>query len=171
MAYPTEGVYGLGCDPFDTHAVRRVLAIKGRDAAKGLILLAASPEDCRVFLTDSSYAALVAAHSRWQVDGQRRATTWVTPAAPDVPALLRGQHSGIALRISAHPRAAALSRAFGGAIVSTSANLSGRPAALSALQARLRLCGLIDMVVGGATGGERAASRIVDLQSGSVLRD
>ncbi|MEM7408538.1 MAG: L-threonylcarbamoyladenylate synthase [Pseudomonadota bacterium] len=171
VAYPTEGVFGLGCDPWDAGAVRRVLALKGRDAAKGLILLAASAEHLEPFLEAHGFGLLIAAYRQWEAGDERRATTWVVRAAPEVPVLLRGQHAGLAVRISKHRQAAALSRAFGGAIVSTSANRSGRPPARSALESRLRLGAAVDMVIGGATGGEQRPSRIVDLESGSVLRD
>jgi L-threonylcarbamoyladenylate synthase len=95
--------------------------------------------------------------------------TWLLPARRDTPRWLRGQHASIAVRVTAHPLAAALCRAFGGPIVSTSANASGRPPARTGVQARLR-CPAADVFVAGATGGLARPSSIRDAVTGAELR-
>jgi L-threonylcarbamoyladenylate synthase len=95
--------------------------------------------------------------------------TWLLPAAAGVPRWLRGDHVTLAVRVTAHPLAAALCRAFGGPLVSTSANRSGRPAALSPLQVRLR-CPGVDLVLHGALGGRAGPSRIRDGATGRLIR-
>ncbi len=158
--YPTEGVWGLGCDPADARALARLLAIKRRPAAKGLILLAARPADLR------RYVRLPA---RWPAPGPR-ATTYVLPARRAAPALLRGRHRTLAARVTTHGPAAALCRAAGGAITSTSANRSGaRPPA--GRWAVLRQFGpQVDAVLCAPLGGQSRPSRIFDTLSGQWIR-
>jgi L-threonylcarbamoyladenylate synthase len=165
VAYPTEAVYGLGCDPFDEQAVLRLLAIKGRALDKGLILIAAALEQLETLLLPQPPAIMAPVLESWP--GPR---TWLLPAAPSVPVWLTGGSERIAVRITAHPLAACLCREFGAALVSTSANLSGRPAARSALQARRMLGTRVDYFLTGATGGAARPSEIRDATDGRVLR-
>jgi L-threonylcarbamoyladenylate synthase len=96
--------------------------------------------------------------------------TWLLPAAPWVPNWLTGRHTTLAMRVTAHPIAAALCRAAGMPLVSTSANLSGRPPARTPLQAQIRCGGEIDMVLHGATGGLARPTTIRDALTGATLR-
>lgn len=165
VAYPTEGVWGLGCDPWDAAAVRALLALKGRPERKGLILVAGDVEQLRPLLRALPAGRIAEVLASWP--GPR---TWVVPAPPEVPALIRGDSTGIALRVSAHPVVRALCLAFGGPIVSTSANPSGRPAARSALAVRGYFRDRLDAVLPGALGGQRGPSEIRDALSGRILR-
>lgn len=165
IAYPTEAVFGLGCDPLNEAAVSRVLAIKGRPVTKGLILIAADFADLEPFLEPLNADQQARLNATWPGP-----VTWLLPARPTTPRWLRGRHDTLAVRVTAHPLAAALCAAWGGALVSTSANLSGRPPARSALAARLRLGRLVDRVVPGAVGGAARPSEIRDLHSGRVVR-
>ncbi len=150
IAYPTEAVFGLGCDPGNGDAVARLLQIKRRPVDKGLILLASRFEQLVPFVLP------VDADLQQQLDASWPGpTTWLLPARPQTPTWLRGRHTTLAVRVTAHPLAAALCDAFGGAIVSTSANVSGRPPARNALQARLRCPGM-DRILAGPTGGQNA---------------
>lgn len=164
LAYPTEAVYGLGCNPLDGPAVRRLLAIKGRPLHKGLILIAADVEQLLPFVGSLSDAQWQQVQAEWPGP-----VTWVLPAAPDLPAWLSGGRDTIAVRVTAHGPAAELCRAAGMPLVSTSANASGRPPARTALQARLR-CPGVDAVLAGPTGGRRRPTEIRDLGSGRQLR-
>lgn len=163
IAYPTEGVYGLGCLPRDEAAVLRILAIKRRDPAMGLILIAADP---------GQLAEWVGAGVR--IDELRSASdkpvTWIVPSAPPVPYLLRGRNAGIAVRITQHPVAAALCRTAASAIVSTSANVSGRPPARNIFVLRRLFGPLVDCVVPGRCGPASGASEIRDWESGRIIR-
>ncbi len=165
IAYPTEAVFGLGCDPLDAGAVARLLAIKGRKAAKGLILITHDRNSLSHWLEPVDA----------ELDAQLRATwpgpvTWVLPAQRWVPRWLTGGRDTLAVRVTAHPGAASLCAAFGGPLVSTSANRSGHPPARTALQARCRLGPAVDLVVPGPTGGQRQPSEIRDGRSGRILR-
>lgn len=165
IAYPTEAVYGLGCDPRNPSAVRRLLTIKRRPLHKGLILIAAEFEQLQPFvepLTEAERAQLAAT---WPGP-----VTWLLPAKPRVPPWLRGRHTTLAVRVTAHPVAVALCRAFAGPLVSTSANLSGRPPGRNVLIVRRQLAAMVDYVVPGSVGGAARPSEIRDLRSGRVIR-
>src|SRR3569833_371797 len=126
VAYPTEAVWGLGCDPLDGEAVSRLLAIKRRPMHKGLILIAAGFQHVLPFVAPLNAALEEKVLATWPGP-----VTWLLPARPETPYWLRGAHTNIAVRVTAHPVAAALCRRFGGARVSTSANRAGRSPARS----------------------------------------
>jgi L-threonylcarbamoyladenylate synthase len=165
VAYPTEAVYGLGCDPFNEEAVRRLLSIKGRAMSKGLILIAAHFHQLRPLLWPLDEAMLAPALASWPGP-----STWVLPAAASVPAWISGGRDGLAVRVTAHPLAARLCALFGAPLVSTSANASGRRPARSALGARRALGAQVDYVLNGAVGGDAVPSVIRDARDGRVLR-
>jgi len=160
IAYPTEGVFGLGCLPDDAHAVATILRIKRRDPAQGLILIASNREQLVPW----------AATDHPLTDDSGRAVTWVVPATPAVPAWITGRHAGVAVRVTVHPVAAALCAACDSAIVSTSANVSGHPPAANRYILQRQFRNLVDMIVPGDCGGAGGPSEIRDLMSGRILR-
>jgi L-threonylcarbamoyladenylate synthase len=164
VAYPTEAVYGLGCDPLNPVAVRRLLDIKARPLHKGVILIAADLGQLAPFIAPLSPSDLATVQADWPGP-----VTFVVPAAPGLPRWLSGGRDTVAVRVTAHPLAAALCRAARMPLVSTSANASGRPPARTALQAKLR-CPGVDLVLHGATGGRKRPTEIRDLGSGRRLR-
>ena len=164
VAYPTEAVFGLGCDPADAAAVRRILAIKQRSPGKGLILIGADFAQLQPWLqpvNDRDQATLRAA---WPGP-----VTWLLPARDDTPVWLRGAHTTLAVRVTAHPVAAALCRLAGTALVSTSANVNRRPPARTALAVRRRLGRQVDHVVPGSVAGAARPSQIRTLD-GHIIR-
>lgn len=165
IAYPTEAVWGLGCDPRNAEAVTRILRLKQRPASMGLILIGAEVGQVRAHAGPCPAAAWVRAEATWP--GPH---TWVFPACAEVPAWIRGEHAGIALRVTAHPVAAGLCRAFGGALVSTSANRHGEPPGRSAEEVQHALGADIDLIVPGELGGLEQPTPIRDAISGEVLR-
>ena len=165
IAYPTEAVFGLGCDPGNEAAVRRLLAIKRRPLSKGLILIAADLEQLKPFIEPLDSQSLAQVGAAWPGP-----VTWLLPARWKAPIWLRGRHDTLAVRVSAHPIASALCRIYGGALVSTSANLSGRPPARRAEQVRRQLGDVLDYVVPGETGGAAKPTEIRDLRSGRLVR-
>lgn len=164
IAYPTEAVWGLGCDPDRLEAVERVLALKGRAAAKGLILVASDIGQVLPRLAPLSAIERAQVEADWPGP-----VTWVLPAAADVSPLLTGGRDTLAVRVSAHPVVQGLCRAWGGPLVSTSANRSGRTPARSALDIRRIFGDSIDLIVPGRLGGRDRPTEIRDL-SGRVLR-
>jgi len=164
LAYPTEAVYGLGCDPLNGAAVARLLALKERPLHKGLILIAAEPAQLAPFIAPLDDRQWAPALATWP--GPH---TWLFPAAPGLPAWINGGGPSVAVRVTAHPLAAELCRRFGGALVSTSANLSGRPPARTPLQVRRR-CPGVDAILHGATGGLARPTPIRHLLDGRLVR-
>ncbi len=165
IAYPTEAVWGLGCDPDNTAALTRLLALKQRDPAKGMILVAAGLEQLLPWLDG------LATDQRQRLEQPcETPTTWLVPDNGRAHRLVRGDHQQVALRISRHPLVAQLCQAFGGPLVSTSANRAGEPAAMSLAQLHASFGESLDAVLGGALGGYERPSTIRDLLSGRVLR-
>lgn len=164
IAYPTEAVWGLGCDPFDERAVRRLLALKQRSEAKGLIIIAADTGQILPWLR-----ALTTEQQQTVLATWPGPYTWVVPA-PEAPAWLRGRHASLALRVSAHPGVQALCRAWGGPLVSTSANLSGRPPARDTLELRRQFGDGLGYILPGRLGGDPKPTEIRDAVTGIVLR-
>ena len=164
VAYPTEGVYGLGCDPQNPSAVLRVLALKARPTEKGLIVIAADRAQL------SGYVCPDVEMERQMEESWPGPVTWLLPAGPAAGPWLTGGSPLLATRVSAHPIAAGLCREFGGPLVSTSANLSGRRPARSALAVRKAFGTSVDYLLPGRTGGQRGPSEIRDGRSGRVIR-
>ncbi len=165
MAYPTEGVYGLGCDPQNAATVLRLLRIKDRPLTKGLIVIAADRAQLAGYVCPELEMEQRIAH------GWPGPTTWLLPAGPLARPWLTGGGDLLAVRVSAHPVAAALCRAFGAPIVSTSANLSGRPPARSALAVRKALsCRGFDYLVPGKIGAQSGPTEIRRGRDGAVMR-
>lgn len=164
IAYPTESVFGLGCDPLDPEAVAKILGIKRRRVDSGLILLAAAVEQLDPYIcpTEPERERMLAS---WPGP-----VTWVVTARPGVPAWITGGRSSVAVRVTAEPLAAALCRTAGMAIVSTSANRSGRPPARSTLQTRRRFAAVVDEILPGSVGGYARPTEIRLASTGDVLR-
>jgi L-threonylcarbamoyladenylate synthase len=167
VAYPTEAVYGLGCDPLNRAAVTRLFALKDRPPTQGVLLIAAAFSQVERYTDPSAVpaAALARAQATWP--GPH---TWVFPRAAWVPEWLAGSHTGIALRVTAHPLAAALCHAFGAPLVSTSANRHGEPPARSAVQVRTTFGDELAYILDGELGGLERPTPIRDVISGELLR-
>ena len=163
IAYPTEGVFGLGCLPDDVDAVARILRIKERSPTKGLILIAARPEQFDDWIDPAARGALP------EPDPQQP-VTWIVPPAARVPAIVTGDHPGLAVRITTNPTAAAICEQVDMPIVSTSANVSGRPVARNRFVLRRNFGRLVDFIVPGECGPASGPSEIRDLETGKVLR-
>lgn len=164
VAYPTEGVYGLGCLPDCQPAVDRLLALKGRSRSAGLILLAADCNQLQAWIAPTP----IEVHRLNEIPDCP--TTWIVTAQPDAPDWLTGGRRTLAVRITRHPPAAALCRATGSAIVSTSANRTGKAPAVSSLQARLRLGRWLDGILCAPLGTARGPSEIRVAADNRVLR-
>ncbi|MCK5770681.1 Sua5/YciO/YrdC/YwlC family protein [Algiphilus sp.] len=165
VAYPTEGVWGLGCDPDNPYAVARLLAAKRRDVAQGLILIAHDFAALAPWIALPSRTAVRRALATWPGP-----TTWLFPAADDAPGWITGDSDRIAVRVTAHRPAARLCRAWGGALVSTSANRSGEPPADGPTAVRRCFGAELDALLPGPLGGLGRPSQIRDVRSGYLVR-
>jgi len=168
IAYPTEAVWGLGCDPRQHAAVMRLLELKRRPPSKGVIVVAATLEPLRPWLDLAALPAdrLAAVLASWP--GPH---TWVLPASEHAPPWVTGDHAGLAVRISAHPLVARLCQAWEAPLVSTSANLAGEPPARNRDQLDPALLRAIDGVLDGETGGLAQPTPIRIALTGQILRD
>lgn len=170
LAYPTEAVWGLGCDPYNEQAFNEILRLKQRPIEKGVILLAG--ELCQVehllekLNADIRQQVITTWKNPTQTD---RAITWLLPADEHIPAWIKGNHPLVAVRVSNHPLCQALCKQFGGFIVSTSANPAGLEPARSIEQAQNYFKDELNYLV-GALGSCQQPSRIIDALTGQVIR-
>lgn len=165
VAYPTEAVYGLGCDPWNSEVVHRLLAIKRRPEHKGLILIAADYTQLEPFVEPLEDARMQAVLTTWPGP-----VTWLLPARARAPGWLSGCYGTLAVRVTAHRIAADLCRTAGSALVSTSANISDRPPARTPLQVRLSVGSQVDFLLTGRCGTRARPSTIRDGNTGKVVR-
>ena len=165
IAYPTESCYGLGCDPRNREAVRRLLRLKRRPQRKGLILIASEYAQLAPYLR-----AIAPTEQEVLKRAGARAITYLMPAKPCCPRWLRGAHDTLAVRLSAHREAAALCKALGMALVSTSANRSGGKPARTCAQCR-RLFGKRVWVLPGRVGKRKKPSTICAWADGKIVRE
>jgi L-threonylcarbamoyladenylate synthase len=167
VAYPTEAVYGLGCDPHDREAFARLFALKRRPPTQGVLLIGADIEQVLPYIDLNAVPADRLAVVRASWPGPH---TWILPRAAGVPAWIAGAHPGIALRVTAHPPAAALCRAFGGALVSTSAKPHAEPPARDAATVRRYLHDAVATVIDAPLGDGVRPTSIRDALTGAIIR-
>ena len=162
IAYPTEAIYGFGCDPDNEQAVLKLLDIKKRPANKGLILVAARFDQVEKYLKPLSSE---------QYDFTLPSeTTYIFPALESAPKWLTGDFDSLAIRISKHPLVNALCTEFDSAVVSTSANLSGEEPAETSKEIENKFNHTVDAVLDGKVGSALKPSTIFDTVSGKVIR-
>jgi len=166
IAYPTEAVYGLGCDPANESAVRKLLSLKGRHESAGLVLIASKYSQLLPWISNIEAALTDRAMQTWPGP-----VTWLIPRATGVPSYVAGDHDTIAVRVTAHEPSRELCEALGSALISTSANRSAARPARNAAEVHnyfgQQLAGVLD----GPLGGAENPSEIRDLVSGTVIRE
>ncbi|MDZ7803284.1 L-threonylcarbamoyladenylate synthase [Thiohalophilus sp.] len=165
VAYPTEAVYGLGCDPDNSRAIEKILALKQRERNKGLILIASEVGQVAPYLDELPEEARHRVLASWPGP-----FTWLWPAKADTSEWLRGDFTTLAVRVTAHPQVRELCQAFGKPLVSTSANLSGQPPARTAAQVREQFGQQVDFVLEGEVGPHSSPTEIRDALSGELIR-
>ncbi len=165
IAYPTEAVFGFGCDPDNLSSISRLLSIKKRPANKGLILIASDWEQLQPLLQPLSDEQMQTVMATWPGP-----VTWLIPALDSVSPLLKGEHTSLAVRITAHPIARALCQQFNKPLVSTSANYMSEPPCRSAEEVAKLFKNNIDYIVQGNTDSLPRPTEIRDLLSGQIVR-
>jgi L-threonylcarbamoyladenylate synthase len=165
IAYPTEAVYGLGCDPANESAVRKLLSLKGRQESAGLVLIASEFSQLQPWISDIDESLINKAMQTWPGP-----VTWLFPRAAGVPDYVAGKHESIALRITAHEPSRDLCAAFGSALVSTSANHTSDRPARSVEEVGEYFGQNIKGILAGPLGGAENPSEIRDLISGNIIR-
>lgn len=167
IAYPTEGVFGVGCDPDNTAAIDKLLALKQRPIEKGLILIAANYQQLLPYidesqLTDKQRDTMLAT---WP-----GAVTWVVPVNSLISSHLTGKFNSIAVRVTDHPLVQKLCLTFGKPLTSTSANLTGLEPCRTTQEVEQQLGQHLVAILAGKTGGRTQPTEIRDVITGNVLR-
>lgn len=166
IAYPTEAVWGLGCDPFNEHAVNEILRIKQRPVEKGVILIAADITHVEYLIADLPEDIQLKMQAAWPGH-----TTWLVPHRDRVPKFISGDSEKVAIRVSAHPIVREIGYAYGAAFVSTSANPAGQASAITKGEVESYFNNEKELVYApGHVGNEARASRIIDAETGEILR-
>lgn len=165
IACPTEAVWGLSCDPDNPEAVERLLALKSRPVEKGLILVAGDIKHFDGLLADLPDVQRQKLAMSWPGPN-----TWLVPHRNRIPDWICGEHESVAVRVTGHPLLAALCSAWGGPLVSTSANPSGCRAPLAGFQVRRYFSNRLDYLLPGSIGGADRPSVIRDLATDRVIR-
>lgn len=166
FAYPTEAVYGLGCNPFDQAAVNRIIHLKGRTENQRFILIASDWEQILPFIQSTINPDLfIPVKASWPGP-----ITWVFPAAKNTPAWLINTNNTIALRITAHPIAQALCRIAGHPLISTSANFTGNPPCKTFEEATQTFAHHVDQIIPGEVDLSLKPTPIRDVLTGVFLR-
>ena len=187
LAYPTESVWGIGCDPFNQQAVQQLLAIKQRPLEKGMIVVTDSVSRLKMLLNslneDQRQQVLVSWRNDTDSDvNSKQAHTWLLPLSENlpvsIPAWITGAHHSVAVRVIDHPLVQQLCRQVVsvhnpyGFVVSTSCNPSGQPPALTLSQAQAYFSNSNEQVgyLKGETLGYQLPSQISDARTGQVIR-
>lgn len=167
IAYPTEAVWGLGCDPLNSQAVHALLSLKQRSADKGLILIASHIKQFDFILEDLTNKQIEMMQNTWPGP-----VTWVVPVNKFIPYWISGDHQGVAIRVSSHPIVKSLCNIYGGPIVSTSANTHGLRAAKTQWQVKryFKSNDALDYITQGVVGKRQKPSQIFDLLTQAVIR-
>ncbi|AAM68018.1 L-threonylcarbamoyladenylate synthase type 1 TsaC [Buchnera aphidicola] len=166
IAYPTEAMFGLGCDPTSEKAVKRLLDLKKRSIKKGLILVASNYNQIKMYINESKLSAQQKKTMFFHWPGPY---TFLVPANSLVPCWLTGQFDTIAVRISAHFSIIKLCNVFGKALVSTSANISNMSPCLTREDV-LKDFGKDFPVLYGHIGNESHPSKIINIVNGKLIR-
>lgn len=168
IAYPTEAVWGLGCDPYNENAFQEILKLKQRPIEKGVILLAGSIEQVAHLIAPLQENIRLQILDSWNTSSER-ATTWLLPATSDIPTWIKGNHPSVAVRVTQHPLCKILCEHFGGFIVSTSANPAGLTPATTLNEAQTYFKDQT-YYLDGSLGSCHQPSKIVDALTGQVIR-
>ena len=170
LAYPTEAVWGLGCDPYNEQAFNEILRLKQRPIEKGVILLAGQLNQVEHLLEQLDADIRQQVIATWtNPTPSDRATTWLLPADEHIPQWIKGNHPQVAVRVTNHPLCQNLCEAFGGFIVSTSANPAGLEPARSIEHAQTYFKDELNYLSGNL-GACQQPSRIIDAVSGQIIR-
>lgn len=164
IAYPTEAVFGLGCDPLNEEAVSNLLTLKKRSIKKGFILIASTITQLEPYLQLNP--ALIS-----QIEtALSEPVTWLVPCQLWVPKWLTGKHSKLAVRVITHPTARLLCEENGAPLISTSANIHTKPPATQAWMVSKNLENKKIFTVPGQVGNLKQVTQIYDIVSKQQFR-
>ena len=163
IACPTDTIYGLACSPFDIDAVNRIMEIKRRAANKNFILLASSIDQAEALITISD-------EERTRMLDVTRPTSWVASARDDTPGWLLDNNGAVTIRVSSHANVTRLCDTIGHAVISTSANISGRRPAANVMQLHQSFHGKVDQILANDCKTDGRPSKVIRLCDNHVFR-
>ncbi|WP_422667569.1 Sua5/YciO/YrdC/YwlC family protein [Buchnera aphidicola] len=167
IAYPTESMFGLGCNPMSKIAVEKLLYLKNRSIEKGFILVGSNYSQIKIYLNELKLSKQQKKNMFLYWPGP---FTFLVPANSLVPFWLTGKFNTIAVRISAHAGIIELCNMFGGALISTSANISNMKPCLTS-ESVLKEFGSNFPLLYGKIGNETHPSKIINIINGKLIRD
>jgi tRNA threonylcarbamoyl adenosine modification protein (Sua5/YciO/YrdC/YwlC family) len=166
FAYPTEAVFGLGCDPLNEAAVYEILSLKQRPVEKGMILIAQSLEQILPYVEFDkvSVETQQKIHASWPGP-----VTWLLPKSQKTPAFISGDSDVVAVRVTTHPLVREMCAAINGPLVSTSANPAAEEPARTAEQVRAYFQEQV-VLIDGALGEQTSPSKIIHSKTLETIR-
>lgn len=165
IAYPTEAVFGLGCNPDNEEAIQRILSLKQRAIKKGLIIISS-----RLAFVEKYLQPITQEDRDLLSSVTDQPTSWLVPAKENTSKLLRGQFSSLAIRITLHPATYDLCEALQHPLVSTSANPKGHIPASSVEEVRNYFGDDLDGIWDAPLGNAAKPSQLIDLHTKQILR-
>ncbi|MGP1959020.1 MAG: Sua5/YciO/YrdC/YwlC family protein [Arsenophonus sp. NC-CH8-MAG3] len=166
IAYPTEAIFGLGCDPNNDKVVRKLLSLKQRSWKKGLILIAGDYKQLIPYIDDNKLTNL---QKEMMLSIGSEAITWVVPARKNIPKLLTGKFNSLAVRITNFELIKKLCFLYGKPLISTSANLNGLSPCRTKDEVIAQFNGKVS-VLDGSVGGRNNPSEIRDIMTDYLYR-
>ena len=163
ICYPTDSIYGLGCDPLSATAVKKILQLKGRPVEKGMIIIAGNLNQLEPYID-------ITETERNKILSTLPITTWLVKKSKLTPSWISGKHNTIAIRISRHPLVIELCETLHHPVVSTSVNPSSARPASTSLQCRQYFSTQIDQYLIGSPGQLSKPSTIIDIKTDQVMR-
>lgn len=165
IAYPTESVFGLGCNPFNQQAVLKLLTLKQRAVEKGLILIASHIRQILPLIKPKHADDLARALKTWPGHN-----TWIFPKTSKVPEWVSGSFETIAVRVSKHEAVVQLCNYLNSPLVSTSANLANQPVLNSIKDIKDVFGDKILCYFDAPLGKEQKPSTIRDASTNQIIR-
>ena len=166
IAYPTESVWGLGCNPWNKKAVNKILSLKKRNSEKGFILVGSHISQFSPLVN-----ILPTAQKETLEDSWPGPHTWVIPDEMQwAPVWVRGRFNTVAVRVSRHPEIVSLCNALMQPIISTSANTTGKDALVDQNSVETSFSNTIDAIFSGTIGKHKKPTTIQDLFTGHTIR-
>ncbi|QCI16715.1 L-threonylcarbamoyladenylate synthase type 1 TsaC [Buchnera aphidicola (Aphis craccivora)] len=166
IAYPTESMFGLGCDPDSKIAVDKLLNLKKRNIKKGFILVAAYYNQIKKYIDETKISVNQKKNMFHYWPGH---FTFLVPSSSLTPYWLTGKSNNIAVRISNHLSIVKLCNTFGKPLISTSANFSNMPPCLTR-ESVLKNFGKDFPLFNGNIGDEKNPSKIINIMNGNLIR-
>ena len=164
IGYPTEAVYGIGCDPWNQSSVEKIAKIKGRKKRQTFLMVASSIDQLTDLIDISRLSSQV--KSSWPGH-----TTWLIKAKENVPYWLQDEQTNkVGVRISNHPLVRELCNEYGKPIISTSANISGKEEIKNQQEFMRTFSSDINYLVDGDLGDYDKASMIIDMETNKKIR-